>query len=256
MPGPSASRTSPPSPLSALLAGPGRHHARQLRDDAEPAGGSPGRGPGRPGARGLLGEVYGTAAAPPVGEDAPLRPQNPYAVSKSARRLLRRRPRPARRARASVQPRGTGSGDHFALSSFARQAAAGASEIRTGSLHTRRDFTDVRDVVRAYLELLDDGEPGAVYNVCSGRSTSTAELVALVARAAGRELTPVPDPACIRPPRGHRPLRRPVPPPRGHGLGARDPPRADRSRHPRVVGGRRLARASAGVAQVVRAGAL
>lgn len=94
---------------------------------------------------------------------------------------------------------GPGQGDHFALSSFARQAAAGASEIRTGSLHTRRDFTDVRDVVRAYLELLDDGEPGAVYNVCSGRSTSTAELVALVARAAGRELTPVPDPACIRP---------------------------------------------------------
>ncbi len=149
------------------------------------------------------GEVYGTAAAPPVGEDAPLRPQNPYAVSKAQADLLAGFYADARglhvvRARA-FNHAGPGQADHFALSSCARQAATGASEIRTGSLHTRRDFTDVRDVVRAYLELLEDGEPGAVYNVCSGRSTSTAELVALVAHASGRELTPVADPARIRP---------------------------------------------------------
>lgn len=149
------------------------------------------------------GEVYGTPATPPVREDAPLRPQNPYAVSKAQSDLLAGFYADARglhvvRARA-FNHAGPGQGDHFALSSFARQAAAGASEIRCGALHTRRDFTDVRDVVRAYLALLQHGESGGVYNVCSGRSTSTAELVALVAGAAGRELTPVPDPARVRP---------------------------------------------------------
>ena len=84
--------------------------ARQRRDDAQRA-----RGRARRGARGASvvavgsGEVYGPPATLPVDEDAPLRPQNPYAVSKAsrrpARRLLRRRARAARDPRARVQPR-------------------------------------------------------------------------------------------------------------------------------------------------------
>ena len=54
----------------------------------------------------------------------------------------------------------------------------------TGNLHVRRDFTDVRDVVRAYWLALERAEPG-VYNVCSGRSTEISEILAGLARHAG-----------------------------------------------------------------------
>jgi GDP-4-dehydro-6-deoxy-D-mannose reductase len=138
------------------------------------------------------GEVYGPPARLPVGEAALLRPQSPYAVSKASADLLAGlyadahdlaivRARPFNHA-------GPGQDDTYALGSFARQAAAGATRIRIGNPDTRRDYTDVRDVVRAYRLLAEGGEPGVVYNVCSGRSTSAAELVALVAAAVGREL--------------------------------------------------------------------
>src|SRR6185437_12744272 len=80
----------------------------------------------------------------------------------------------------------------FLLSSLASQAAEGRRngastlEIVTGNPDTRRDFTDVRDVVRAYRLLgqaLISGTPGAagdVFNVCTGRSVSAGEQVALL----------------------------------------------------------------------------
>ena len=148
------------------------------------------------------GEVYGAPSNPPVTEDAPLRPQNPYAVSKAAADLLAGFFADAHglavvRARA-FNHAGPGQADVYALSSFARQAAAGAEVIRTGRMDTRRDFTDVRDVVRAYRLLAARGEPGEIYNVCSGRSTSTADLVDLVRRAAGRPIRHEVDPARVR----------------------------------------------------------
>jgi GDP-4-dehydro-6-deoxy-D-mannose reductase len=76
---------------------------------------------------------------------------------------------------------GPGQDASFAISSFARQAADGAERIVTGNPATRRDYTDVRDVVRAYRLLAARGE-GGVFNVCSGRATSTAELVAMLGR--------------------------------------------------------------------------
>jgi len=134
------------------------------------------------------GELYGPPEEIPTPESAPLRPQNPYAVSKAAADLLAGfyadahglhviRARPFNHAGPGQQP-------HFALASFTRQAAEGRLAnhdpvvIRTGNPDTRRDFTDVRDVVRAY-RLLAEGtavEPG-VYNVCSGRAISAGELV-------------------------------------------------------------------------------
>lgn len=134
-------------------------------------------------------EVYGADARLPAVEDEPLRPANPYAVSKAAGELL-----------ASVYAdaygldlvcarpfnhTGPGQPSVFVVSSLARQAAearlAGrrAVQIVTGNPDTRRDFLDVRDTVRAY-RLLAAQAPAAVYNVSSGRSVSTAELVALV----------------------------------------------------------------------------
>ena len=135
-------------------------------------------------------QVYGDPEQVPADEDAPLRPENPYAVSKAAGDLLAAvyveaygldlvRARPFNHT-------GPGQGDAFIVSSLARQAAqaraAGATEIEivTGNPDARRDYTDVRDVVRAYRLLASSGH-GGVFNVSSGRSVSAAELVQLLA---------------------------------------------------------------------------
>ena len=141
------------------------------------------------------GEVYGPPERLPVDESAPLRPQNPYAVSKAAADLLAGFYADAHglrvmRARA-FNHGGPGQEPTYAISSFCRQAASGAARIVTGNPDTRRDYTDVRDVVRAYRLLAERGEPG-VYNVCSGRTASAAELV----RMLGAE--PEVDPALVR----------------------------------------------------------
>jgi GDP-4-dehydro-6-deoxy-D-mannose reductase len=140
------------------------------------------------------GELYGPPESLPVTEAAPLRPQNPYAVSKASADLLAAfyadahglrviRPRPFNHAGPRQEP-------SYAIASFARQMAEGLEHgddpvtIRTGNPATRRDYTDVRDVVRSYRLLAERGEPG-VFNVCSGRPASAAELVAALAESEG-----------------------------------------------------------------------
>jgi len=152
-------------------------------------------------------EVYGAPAALPVGEDAPLRPQNPYAVSKASADLLAGFYADAHglrviRARA-FNHSGPGQEPIYAIASFSRQAAEAAERgedpiaFRTGNPDTRRDYTDVRDVVRAYRLLAERAEPG-VYNVCSGTSTSARELLEMLAAAAGAGLDHGVDPALVR----------------------------------------------------------
>ena len=127
------------------------------------------------------GEEYGEPERLPMDESHPLRPQNPYALSKAAPTWPPRFYADAHglhvvRARA-FNHAGPGQSDLYVSSSFARQIAEAearsrrraAVEVVTGNLETRRDFTDVRDVVRAYWLLLERAEPGA-YNVCSGES--------------------------------------------------------------------------------------
>ena len=153
------------------------------------------------------GEVYGPPAALPVDESAPLRPQNPYAVSKAAGDLLAGFFADAHGLRA-VRPRafnhaGPGQPPIYALASFARQVAAGLEagddpiRLVTGNPDARRDFTDVRDVVRAYRMLAGTGEPG-VYNVCSGRTASARELLDTLADVAGAEIDHRVDPSLVR----------------------------------------------------------
>jgi GDP-4-dehydro-6-deoxy-D-mannose reductase len=143
------------------------------------------------------GEMYGPPERLPLDEGAPLRPQNPYAVSKAAADLLAGMYAEvhglhAVRVRA-FNHAGPGQSPAFVVGALARQVAAGLvagdDPIRlvTGSVEPRRDFTDVRDVVRAYRALADAGA-ATVYNVCSGRSTSVAELIELLRDVAGREL--------------------------------------------------------------------
>ena len=113
------------------------------------------------------GEVYGPPASLPVDETAPLRPQNPYAVSKAAGDLLAGFYADAHGLRVA-RPRafnhaGPGQPPLYALASFARQVAAGLEageatvRVATGNPDARRDYTDVRDVVRAYRLIADAG---------------------------------------------------------------------------------------------------
>ena len=138
-------------------------------------------------------ELYGPPATLPVDESAPLRPQNPYAVSKASADLLAGFYADAHglrivRARA-FNHSGPGQEPIYAIASFARQLAAGLEagedpvRIVTGNPAARRDYTDVRDVVRAYRSLAAGASPG-IYNVCSGRPASAAELVEALGRVA------------------------------------------------------------------------
>ena len=135
------------------------------------------------------GQVYGEPETPPIAEDQPLEPGNPYAVGKAASDMLGRQYAAAYGMRVvRLRPfnhAGPGQRDEYVVSSLARQVAdaeaAGHEQmtLRTGNPESRRDFTDVRDVVRAYA--LAAGLDGGAFNVCSGRSTSVEELVAMVA---------------------------------------------------------------------------
>jgi GDP-4-dehydro-6-deoxy-D-mannose reductase len=142
------------------------------------------------------GDVYGAVAPDrlPVNEDAPLRPRNPYAVSKVAAEALcyqwsQTGPFDIVMVRPfnHIGPRQSAA---FAVSDFARQIAAyrrgeAPAVLRVGDIDATRDFTDVRDIVAAYLDVLAAGRTGEVYNVCSGAEHSLREVIDGLFAAAG-----------------------------------------------------------------------
>jgi GDP-4-dehydro-6-deoxy-D-mannose reductase len=164
------------------------------------------------GARLLLvssAEAYGAVpeAEQPIREDRPLRPCNPYASSKAAAEMAALQAGSAGLevvVARSFNHTGPGQDVRFALPSFARQVAAiraGEAEplLRVGNLSARRDLLDVRDVVRAYVRLVEAGQPGGVYNVCSGQARSMAEAVDELVDLSGTRARVEVDPARVRP---------------------------------------------------------
>lgn len=153
-------------------------------------------------------DVYGSGSpGQKIREDAPMRPMNAYALSKVAQdalgelyavnyglRIIRTR---------TFSHTGPGQNPRFALAGFADQLArihAGlvASEIKVGNLEGVRDYGDVRDVVRAYRLLLDRGEPGQAYNVCTGHGHIMRHLLDNLCAIAGFRPTIVQDPTRVR----------------------------------------------------------
>jgi GDP-4-dehydro-6-deoxy-D-mannose reductase len=98
---------------------------------------------------------------------------------------------------------GPGQSPNFAVPALAKRIVeakkAGAHSLRVGTLTTRRDFTDVRDVVVAYRMLILHGAPGTTYNVCSGRDVAIADVARELLALAGAELELVTDPDLVRP---------------------------------------------------------
>jgi GDP-4-dehydro-6-deoxy-D-mannose reductase len=153
------------------------------------------------------GEVYGPPDRLPVDESAPLHPQNPYAVSKASAELLAGFYADAHgmnvvRTRA-FNHAGPRQSDVYAIASFAKQVAEGRLRgddpirVVSGNPDVRRDFTDVRCVTRAYRLLAAEADPG-VYNVCSGKSPSIAEIIALLGEVIGAQIDHQVDPQRLR----------------------------------------------------------
>ncbi len=154
-------------------------------------------------------EEYGArpASEMPLGEGSSLEPASPYAVSKAAQTMLA-----AQYARSygldviatrSFAHTGPGQSDRFVLPSFAKQCAeimAGKRppRVRVGRLDVVRDYLDVRDVARAYRLILEGGEEGAVYNVCSGEGLALRDALAFFAGACGAEVAVEEDPGLLR----------------------------------------------------------
>jgi GDP-4-dehydro-6-deoxy-D-mannose reductase len=129
----------------------------------------------------------------PVIEDQPQRPRNPYAVSKVASEALCYQWSQVSEFQIVIARPfnhiGPGQGEAFVVSSLAKQVVAARrgliSSIRAGDLQVTRDFTDVRDVVRAYVALLESGESGEAYNVCSGVERSLESVLGQLMTLAG-----------------------------------------------------------------------
>lgn len=155
-------------------------------------------------------EVYGAVAPEdlPVAESQPLRPSSAYGVSKAAADLVA-----AQAARGwgqdVVRMRpfnhvGPGQRLGFVVPDFASQTAAierggGEAVLSVGNLSARRDFTDVRDIARAYRLALEKGRAGDVYNLCSGKAVAIEEIVHFFLSRARREIRLRRDEARLRP---------------------------------------------------------
>ncbi|QDV39069.1 GDP-mannose 4,6-dehydratase [Tautonia plasticadhaerens] len=155
------------------------------------------------------GVSYGNPAPEdlPVSERCPLRPNNPYAASKAAADLLGIQhalsygtPVVVARPFNHAGPRQE---DRYVLGSFARQVAeverGTRPRIEVGNLEVVRDFTDVRDIVRAYRLLAEHGQAGEVYNIGTGRDESLASMLETLRRLARAPVEVVVDPARVRP---------------------------------------------------------
>lgn len=154
-------------------------------------------------------EVYGVVSPErlPLDEDTPPAPATPYAASKLAAEAIALQAwRGYRQPVVVVRPFnhiGPGQSPNFAVPALAKRIVearkSGARSLRIGTLTTRRDFTDVRDVVVAYRLLIERGTPGTIYNLCSGHDVAIAEVAEQLLALAHAELDLVTDPELVRP---------------------------------------------------------
>ncbi len=155
-------------------------------------------------------QVYGSAGddSVPAREDTPLRPASPYAGSKAAAEMLVLQffhgyGLPIVRVRP-FNHTGPRQMSDYVCSSFARHIAEIDLSLRSpvisvGDLSAKRDFSDVRDVVRGYYLLLEKGDPGEVYQLCSGRAVSIESVLQSLIGLASKPIQVSVDEAKLRP---------------------------------------------------------
>jgi len=155
-------------------------------------------------------DIYGIVSQEhlPIDENTELHPTSPYAVSKIAQDYLGlqfflayKLPIVRIRPFNHIGPRQS---PQFVVARFAKEIAEiekGQKEsvLHVGNLDARRDFTDVRDMVRAYTMILEKGRPGEVYNIGSGTSYTIAHILKLLISFSKTKITIETDPALFRP---------------------------------------------------------
>jgi GDP-4-dehydro-6-deoxy-D-mannose reductase len=155
-------------------------------------------------------EEYGLVSPEdlPVDEDTPLRPTNPYALSKVAQDLMGLQYHLTHQLHTiRVRPFnhiGPRQQVGFVASDFASQIAAAElgrqpATMKVGNLSACRDFSDVRDVIQAYVMLITHGQPGQVYNIGAGKSHSIQELLDILLSLSRVPIVVQQDPERMRP---------------------------------------------------------
>lgn len=153
-------------------------------------------------------DEYGSIKNNPASEDDPLKPENPYAISKMCQEKI---------CQLYVKAYGmnivmTRSFSHigpmqepnFVVADWAKQISEiekGTKEpaIRVGNINIEREFADVRDIIKAYMQLIEKGIPGEVYNVGSGRLYSLADILKKLLAFSNKEIRIQVDQQKIRP---------------------------------------------------------
>lgn len=154
-------------------------------------------------------DVYGIAspASLPLTETAPVQPRSPYGASKQAAEALAHQySRGWGLDVIVVRPFnhiGPGQSPSFFAPAIATKIAkaelAGGGLVTHGDLSPERDFTDVRDVVRAYRLIATNGRKGATYNVCTGKAVAMSSILEDLIGAAMVPISIEPDPELVRP---------------------------------------------------------
>ena len=153
------------------------------------------------------GTLYDPESLMPLTEDSPLSPSSPYAVSKVTQEVFVRYYEKRGFESVIIRPFnhiGPGQNLGFIVPDFAQQIVAaergGTKEILVGNLDAKRDYTDVRDIVRAYRLLAEaEGVANETYNVCSGNSVSCRKLLDILLNMATVPLTVKQDSEKMRP---------------------------------------------------------
>ncbi|OGH08402.1 MAG: hypothetical protein A2152_02835 [Candidatus Levybacteria bacterium RBG_16_35_6] len=154
-------------------------------------------------------DIYGKVKKEnlPINENCPLNPTDPYAVSKIAQDFLALQYFNAYKLK-TVRIRafnhvGPGQSQMFVVSAFAKKIAeiekGDIDEVTVGNLDAKRDFTDVRDMVKAYVKIIEKGEPGDVYNIGSGKSLKISEILEKLLNLVNKKVKVKADPKLFRP---------------------------------------------------------
>ena len=153
-------------------------------------------------------EVYGRVPPQqlPIDESFRLAPLSPYAASKAAAEHVAMQAfRAFEQDIIVARPFnhiGPGQSEAYVVSALAKRVLRakllGESSIPVGNLGSKRDFTDVRDVVRAYRKMMDVGVSGQTYNVCSGKSYSISEIAEQIIKYADADIVLERDPSLAR----------------------------------------------------------
>ncbi|MBB5371107.1 MULTISPECIES: GDP-mannose 4,6-dehydratase [unclassified Janthinobacterium] len=150
--------------------------------------------------------VYGNCDASPITESQPPAPMNHYATSKLAMEHMART-YGDRLSLLFTRPfnyTGVGQASQFLIPKLVNHFARRAPGIELGNLHVEREFNDVDMVCAAYLQLLEHGQPGETYNICSGNAYTLQHVIALLSQITGHQIDVTVNPAFVRVGEVHR----------------------------------------------------